>query len=453
LIGRKASLLLVLAVFASCSGRPKALEPELPFVTKDRLLDRLAQAVSFDVLQFSPDGSEVAYRWKAGDGRQGYAINGRIERYYDEVGEFVSYTRDGTHYAYVAKKEGKESVVFDGTAGPYFDKVVDPDLTVTGRSYAYAAKSGEDAFIIFNERKIQNKDYELITPPDISPDGQRLAYRAQKAGRWHYVIDEKEGPAFDEVEEGYFSGDSRSFAYAARRGTKWVFVRDGHEGPPYDEIGLYPESADEDIYTAKEKNLEFVVFHGKKGLHYVEVGWPRVSPNGGKIAYEAKKGIRSVVVLSEREGKEYDLVGRPVFSADGKHIAYDAVEGQSFLMVLDDKELRDFIAMPNAVFSPKGNRLAYGAVTQGARKSFVVEEGRKGKEYDKVGLLAWSPDGRHLAYAASEGDKAFLVVDGREGKPFDRILSLVPRFSSDGKYVGANAVKGREVWWTVEKVD
>jgi len=440
--------LLASLAFFSCS-RSKPVEPVLEFKKESVQLDTLPQGVNPDDLQFSPDGTEAVYRWKAQDGRQGFAFNGRIEQYYDEVGEFVSYTRDGSHYAYTAKKGGNAFIVFDGTEGERFDKVADPALSVTGRALAYAAKSGEDAFVVFDGRRFENKEYDLITPPDLSPDGKRVAYKARKNGRWLYVIDGKEGPAFDEVEEGYFSGDGRSFAYAGRRGAKWVFVRNGKVSREHDEVGVFPEAASADLFTAKE----FCVFRGKEGLKYDRVGWPAVSPNGKKLAYGAARGGKSFVVFEKKEGKPYDTVGRPTFSPDGKEIAYDAVEGQRFLMVRNDRELADYNAMPGAAFSPVGGKLAYSAVNRDASRHFVVEEGLKGKEYDDVGLLVWSPDGRHLAYTAREGDKEFIVVDSREGKPCDKVLSLVPRFSDDGKFVGANVLKGREVWWSVESAE
>jgi Tol biopolymer transport system component len=438
----------VVSVFFSCS-RFKPVEPVLEFRKESVLLDTLPQGVNPDDIQFSPDGTEVVYRWKTAGGRQGFAFNGRIEQYYDEVGEFVSYTRDGSHYAYTAKRGGKSFIVFDGTEGEPFDQVADPDLAVTGRSLAYAAKSGESAFILFNGRRLENEAYELIRPPDLSPDGRRVAYEAKKKGRWHYVIDGKEGPAFDELAEGYYSRDGRSFAYAGRRGSKWVFVRDGWESREYDEVGVYPEAADADLFTARETGRAFIVFRGKEGLKYDKVGWPAVSADGKRIAYGAVRGDKSFVVLEKREGQSYDTVGRPVFSPDGREIAYDAVEGQRFLMIRNDRELADYNAMPGPVFSPAGGKLAYKAVNRDASREFAVEEGLKGKDYDDVGLLAWSPNGRHLAYAAREGDKEFIVVDGREGLPCEKVLSLVPRFSDDGKFVGANVLKGREIRWVV----
>ena len=41
-----------------------------------------------------------------------------------------------------------------------------------------------------------------------------------------------------------------------------------------------------------------------------------------------------------------------------------------------------------------------------------------------VGSLSFSPDGKHFAYVASQGDQAFVVVDGKEGPRFKTILNM-----------------------------
>jgi hypothetical protein len=55
-----------------------------------------------------------------------------------------------------------------------------------------------------------------------------------------------------------------------------------------------------------------------------------------------------------------------------------------------------------------------------------VVDGREGKAYNgiKVGLLAFSPDSRHLAYGA-QGDQGWvMILDEQEGKPHENLLSL-----------------------------
>jgi len=56
-------------------------------------------------------------------------------------------------------------------------------------------------------------------------------------------------------------------------------------------------------------------------------------------------------------------------------------------------------------------------------------DGRESKPYNgiKVGLLAFSPDSRRLAYGA-QGDKGWVVVlDGQAGKSYEKVLADMER--------------------------
>jgi hypothetical protein len=59
-----------------------------------------------------------------------------------------------------------------------------------------------------------------------------------------------------------------------------------------------------------------------------------------------------------------------------------------------------------------------------------------------------SPDGRHTAYVAKEGDKMVVVVDGKKEKPYDKILSGTPIFSPDNRFV-AYAARSENQWFVV----
>jgi len=74
----------------------------------------------------------------------------------------------------------------------------------------------------------------------------------------------------------------------------------------------------------------------------------------------------------------------------------------------------------------------------------VVLDGKEGSNYTDVWSLTFSPDSKHLAYAARasrEGkDVQFIVVDGKEGQQYVRDWSgqgilYGPVFSPDGKLV------------------
>mgnify|MGYP001585056327 CR=1 FL=1 len=108
--------------------------------------------------------------------------------------------------------------------------------------------------------------------------------------------------------------------------------------------------------------------------------------------------------------------------------------------------------------SPDGKRVAYVATQDD--KEFVVVDGVEGKKYDYIKNLKFSPDGQHIAYAAGEGKyfrqipgeylvkTMFIVIDTTEGKKYDGTFvetnvnqTYDPFFSKDGKKVTYTAIR------------
>jgi hypothetical protein len=80
----------------------------------------------------------------------------------------------------------------------------------------------------------------------------------------------------------------------------------------------------------------------------------------------------------------------------------------------------------------------------------VIEDDTKGAGYDEIaeGTLIFSPDRRHLAYAARNGSKWLLVSDGRPSPEYDEVIKNSLVFSSDGNHV-AYAVRVGNLSWTI----
>ncbi len=182
------------------------------------------------------------------------------------------------------------------------------------------------------------------------------------------------------------------------------------------------------------------------------------SPDGRHVAHDHGKGRRvfslsdpdwtkirytsHCLVLDGEEQEHFDDINWETvgFSPDGR-LAYGARRGAKWHVVLDGKEVAgfgsetsiDFDSIGRLTFSPDGKRLAFYAVDG---KPCVVVDGKAGKRYDRIdlirGSLLFSPDGRRLAYLAEEfGGKSFLVLDGREYGE----CSEMPSFSADGRHV------------------
>lgn len=86
-------------------------------------------------------------------------------------------------------------------------------------------------------------------------------------------------------------------------------------------------------------------------------------------------------------------------------------------------------------------------IVEHRHRQYVVLDGVRGPTFDGIalGALTFSPDSRHVAYAASIGESWRAVVDGRAGPPFSGIHSI--RFSPDSAHVAYVAQRGRH--WSV----
>lgn len=98
-------------------------------------------------------------------------------------------------------------------------------------------------------------------------------------------------------------------------------------------------------------------------------------------------------------------------------------------------------------FSELGGGVAYKEEKDGFFR--VVHNGRAGKLYDGIGIIALSPNGKRVGYTARLKDKWLVVVDDREGATFDEVG--VPRFSPDSRHVVYNVTIGKKARLIVDE--
>ena len=93
---------------------------------------------------------------------------------------------------------------------------------------------------------------------------------------------------------------------------------------------------------------------------------------------------------------------------------------------------------PEVVFDSRGSKAAYTVEVNGRYQAVI--NGKPGKEYQKLGPVAFSPDGEHFAHSAQLGSGAWLVVhDGQEGEQYDSVGAIV--FSPDSRHIAYEAGK------------
>jgi hypothetical protein len=81
---------------------------------------------------------------------------------------------------------------------------------------------------------VEGKEYDGAASLVFSPDSGRVAYGAQRGGKWLVVVDGVEGKEYDAIRDPVFSPDSQRVACGAGRSGKWLVVVDGVEGKEYD---------------------------------------------------------------------------------------------------------------------------------------------------------------------------------------------------------------------------
>jgi WD40 repeat protein len=257
-----------------------------------------------------------------------------------------------------------------------------------------------------------------------SADCRHVLYFIKQPGQTDVYVDGARGGYYDSVDSQFLCSIDGQFVFVARRAMQSFVVFNGHEGKPCDKID----------------------FPGPQRLI--------ISPDGQHLAYDAVTRRQHRIVLDGREGRAYEQIvrGTPIFSSDSKHLAYEARRGNTFVVVLDTNEIdeADDVATISGTgsacgicFSPDGQRMAY--TIKRADKWIVVSDGGQSPPYATYGTemsIMFSPDSRRLAYQFGYDidGRALLVIDGKtnwlpSGDPGTLLLHGNPcAFSPDGKH-------------------
>jgi hypothetical protein len=405
-----------------------------------------------DPFTVSPDSTHLAYVATTGN-KWFVVVDGKAGKQYDDIGGYsLAFSPDSTHFGYAASRGNKWFVVLDGKEGKEYDfiaggLVFSPD----GRHLAYVASTGNKNFVVLDEKE-GREEYDGIGGYSLafSPDSTHFGYAASRGNKWFVVVDGKEGKEYDGI-----GGYSFYFSYKGSVvENKKEIKKDALAPRPIIPSGKMSQ---------RPTTLPIIYVNfarmGNKWLYDALIKDALVfSPDGRHLAYVARTGNKkSFVVVDGKEGKGYDFIapGSIVFSPDSTHPAYAGRAGNKWLVVVDGKEGKEFdlIAGDSIVFSPDSTHLAYGAKI--ANKWFVVVDGKEEeKPYDdgmmtteaahreeaseaaKVragsrepfmyytvvngkGKPIFSPDSKHVAYAARTGDKEFVVVGGKKGNQYD----------------------------------
>jgi len=135
----------------------------------------------------------------------------------------------------------------------------------------------------------------------------------------------------------------------------------------------------------------------------------------------------------------------PRRSANGESTAYAVTRDGKMRVIHDGKEEPEYDlagAWGHIAFSPDGKRLAY--IAKRGENGFIVCDGVEGPAYDGVYNPEFSPDGKRLAYIARRAKEYFVVCDAREWK------DVRPRFSPDGKHLYGMGGRGKKSFVAID---
>jgi hypothetical protein len=167
----------------------------------------------------------------------------------------------------------------------------------------------------------------MMGPPVVSEDGGIVAYRATvNEDDWFIVANGKRvSDSFEDVSDPAISRDGTSIAFAAEGTGKYLFL--GEKKIPIAEsprsVFLSPDGRAWGYLTRSA-----VVTERGRSEDFEEVGGPEFSPDGGRVAFWARRGKQGFVVIGDLKVDAPGLVAGPYWSADGRRVGYGALLGR-----------------------------------------------------------------------------------------------------------------------------
>ncbi|MEP3423011.1 MAG: winged helix-turn-helix domain-containing protein [Erythrobacter sp.] len=229
--------------------------------------------------------------------------------------------------------------------------------------------------------------------PKISPDGRRLIFRRAtdfRSGK-HYLLNLADNSLVPLTEEGFFR------VYTWTPDGEQIFLLAPDEG-----AGL----------TVFDSDGQFVEQRASGLLHPLL----RMSRGGGLLAAEVLIQRSAIVDRSGNETSEISSVRNrqrlPTISSLGTLAFMTSDEKEATIWLIEDgKSAHRFVDLPliNALaWSPDGRELAY-ATAEGDRLGIVnvADEKRREMPWDRstISSIAWAPDGQSLIFGAQKNDQ------------------------------------------------
>ncbi|MBX3411736.1 MAG: PD40 domain-containing protein [Pirellulales bacterium] len=384
-------------------------------------------------LTFSPDSKHYGCiaRLRASSFDEVPVIDGREGEPAEDFSWEVAFTADSQRMVYAVEIDDAYVMREDSIDGsqPRIQRDHGP-AKLTGNFFrgpqgqlGYLAKKEGKQFVVYNGQEEPVRLEEIVIDDIfLSDDGEHLTYLGEPASFRAAVVHKgKRGRVYNDILAGSLaiSPDGKHFGYAVKDFRKYFVVLDGQEGKVYDGVTgpVYSPDSKRVGYLAVANGRVFSVVDGREGKAYDDRGMPVFSPDGKSAAYWAEDGGKQFVVVGGQPQQAYDEVGPPFYNQDGSRLVYAARTGDTWQIVDNGQPGKSYTdILGGFVFSDDNQRVAYVAL-DGEKQKLIVN-GVEGQPYDEIinfqgGKIHLDPNGA-LHYIALQGDELVLVEETAE---------------------------------------
>ncbi|MDP1827752.1 MAG: hypothetical protein Q8L48_31050 [Archangium sp.] len=323
------------------------------------------------------------------------------------------------HLAYPAElPDGSWVLIRDGVLGPHFDAI--GELQARGERLAYTAEKAGKWRVVHDGQSSEAFDTILPGSLTLGPNG-RLAFAAQQGTSVFAVIDAQRSAPMDAVGQLRFSPDGSRVGFVGRRqGARFVVI-DGEQHGPFESVAEL-ELGPPDVFVARTEGAWRVFVDGRPGE-----GFDRIAGLNG-TAYAGRRGKEEWIVDGERTLGPFTAIKSKLARDSEGRLVFVAQRGDTWTVVTGETENAPWAE----VEAPALGGAHVGFIAERNERSVVVIDGREVATWDWAGSLVLSRDGARFAHLARRDDKTVLVVDGVE-RQVDVAVAGTLAFSKDGR--------------------